>query len=503
LRKPRGFVVHFGRPKHGGFLIQANRFARRAAGLILGAALLGVGTVRAQIDQDPDTSLKYNLSTPGARSLAMGGAFLALADDATAAYTNPAGLTNLTVGGSEVAVEVRRWDYETSFSNRGRAAGSPSGFGVDSVDDIRREEAESDVTGLSFLSFAYVLPRGIVFAVYRHELANFETAFETQGPFVDQPGGTPARFLPQRSQTDLEIVNHGVSGAFEVRLPGVGNLESTLSVGVGLSFYEVELDQRNEWFDVEPLTMAPPETQRLPGDFYGPPDFTDDNLLDSERQIADDDDVGFSLGLLWRLGQGRRWSVGAVFRLGPEFDTRFTGIECDEALIPGPHTGAACEEDEPSSGTLHVPDTYGVGVAYRAAGGRSRVSFDVDRVRYSQQLADFTAGLDPNDPEDPDPGDFEIEDADQFHLGFERIFLVVESLFVGTVRLGIWNDPFHELEFTGSDPQLAESLARDKDDEIHYSIGVGLVITEDYQVDFAADFSDGDDTYSFSLVKFF
>ena len=41
------------------------------------------------------------------------------------------------------------------------------------------------------------------------------------------------------------------------------------------------------------------------------------------------------------------------------------------------------------------------------------------------------------------------------------------------------------------------------DDELHLSVGFGLVIKEDYQLDFAANFSDVTDTYSFSLVKFF
>ena len=39
--------------------------------------------------------LTFNFRNPGARSLGMGGAFLGLADDATAAETNPAGLTIL------------------------------------------------------------------------------------------------------------------------------------------------------------------------------------------------------------------------------------------------------------------------------------------------------------------------------------------------------------------------------------------------------------------------
>ena len=45
--------------------------------------------------QEAVLAIEFDFSNPGARSLAMGGAFVGLADDATAAYANPAGLTAL------------------------------------------------------------------------------------------------------------------------------------------------------------------------------------------------------------------------------------------------------------------------------------------------------------------------------------------------------------------------------------------------------------------------
>ena len=95
-----------------------------------------------------DTSpFQFNLSTPGARSLGMGGAFLALADDATAAYTNPAGLTNLTVGGPEVAVELRHWQFSNVFLDGGHVCEEEpcplTGHGVDSVEGVEFGEAKA------------------------------------------------------------------------------------------------------------------------------------------------------------------------------------------------------------------------------------------------------------------------------------------------------------------------------------------------------------------------
>ncbi|MGZ8867156.1 MAG: UPF0164 family protein [Thermoanaerobaculia bacterium] len=51
------------------------------------------------------SGLQFNFGNPGARALGMGGAFLGLADDASAVEANPAGLTILRK--PEVSLEVR------------------------------------------------------------------------------------------------------------------------------------------------------------------------------------------------------------------------------------------------------------------------------------------------------------------------------------------------------------------------------------------------------------
>ena len=52
-------------------------------------------------------TFEFSFSNPGARSLGLGGAFAALADDATAAFANPAGLVQLVR--PEVSIEGRSW----------------------------------------------------------------------------------------------------------------------------------------------------------------------------------------------------------------------------------------------------------------------------------------------------------------------------------------------------------------------------------------------------------
>ncbi len=493
-------------------------FRVRIAGALVSVLVLAAAAAPAGAQsQNPDTAIQLNLSPPGARSLGLGGAFVGLADDATAAYTNPAGLTNLTLGGSEVAVELRHWQYNNSFLDRGHGLGDPVGIGADTVAGLERSESASSLSGLSFLSFAWVLPRGLTLAFYRHELAKFETRLESQGAFFfgvppPVPGLPPllppVRSFPRRSRTDLEVLNYGISGAYELELPRLGDLESTLSIGLGVSYFRLDLSVRDEFFGFQ-LTDSPSQ----PGGLFGPPDFLGDNLLYVQEQSAGEDDFGFNLGWLWKLGRGQRWSVGGVFRQGPDFATRFS-------IAPGPFGPLAflleLGESPQSTGLLTIPDFFGLGVAFRAADGKTRLTLDLSKTRYSQRLRDFTLTLErlreflvtSGDPfnlipqfDEASTG-FRISDSDEVHLGLERVFLVVESLFVGTARFGVWNEPFHELEYDGVVPLTRALLDRPKGDELHYSVGFGLVIKEDYQIDLAVDLSDVTNTVSLSLVKF-
>ena len=112
-------------------------------------ALIWTQMASAQTNAEINAGIQFNFSTPGARSLGLGGAFLGLADDATAAYTNPAGLTTLSK--PEVSLEVRQWNFTSTFTDSGHGFGPPTGIGVDTVDGLQSGDADSDSTGVSWL----------------------------------------------------------------------------------------------------------------------------------------------------------------------------------------------------------------------------------------------------------------------------------------------------------------------------------------------------------------
>jgi long-chain fatty acid transport protein len=154
----------------------------RSMGVVLTVALCS--TAMAQSTIEPP------VVSPGARSLGLGGAFVAVADDATAAWSNPSGLMQLAR--PEISLEGRSWSEE-------------------------REGVASNQSSLGFLSF--VLPRQKwSIAVYVQTLSSLEfpTQWTNDGGEVDPLSG-------------LIVGNFGVSAALR--------LSDTVSIGFGLTAF--------------------------------------------------------------------------------------------------------------------------------------------------------------------------------------------------------------------------------------------------------------------------
>ncbi len=129
---------------------------QRDAGSRLAALLIGALLAASPAGGQEVTTFEFSFSNPGARSLGFGGAFFALADDATGAFANPAGLVQLTR--PEVSIEGRAWSYSTPYADRGRFDGQPTGLGIDVEPGLRVARSRADLEGLSFLSYVHPPP---------------------------------------------------------------------------------------------------------------------------------------------------------------------------------------------------------------------------------------------------------------------------------------------------------------------------------------------------------
>jgi long-chain fatty acid transport protein len=130
------------------------------------------------------------LTNPGARSIGLGGAFAAIADDATAAFANPAGLTQILR--PEISAEIR-----------GSASTSVT---------TAPYEFSGGVSGLGFFSFVYPA-RKWAFALYTNQLGSADLTIDGAIPFA----------------REFTVRSYSGAAAFQIG--------EDLSLGAGLSYF--------------------------------------------------------------------------------------------------------------------------------------------------------------------------------------------------------------------------------------------------------------------------
>ena len=214
----------------------------------------------ATVMGEEHSAFNFRFNNPGARSNAMGGAFICLADDATAAFANPAGLTILTK--PEFSVEYKHGEVTSYFP-----------------DDFGTHEYDETFSGISFLSYVHPLEKTSV-AVFRHQLINQEANFVRHG-------------VSDYSIINVEqsAVTYGISVGHE--------MTDTFSLGISVGFDQLDWNLLNTKY------------------FTGGP--ADQNA----ERISSVDDTAYAehytASVLWNpFGE---LNLGLVYRMGPKFET--------------------------------------------------------------------------------------------------------------------------------------------------------------------------------------
>ncbi|HUP66153.1 MAG TPA: hypothetical protein VM557_12825 [Thermoanaerobaculia bacterium] len=465
------------------------RFYGLVLSLIVAAPLAGQNT-----DIEALSGLTFNFRNPGARSLGMGGAFLALADDATAAEANPAGLTILRV--PEISLEVRnfRMDVEVPFSG--------------AYPDITKEAfvSHSRRAEISYGSAVYTRDKWALAAYYHQPLRiesnlNLVYTFDqlNQAVPVDRtlfylargnPRGTGGlvtrdecdalqneefgscttfQLSPYFSSVTMEQETWGVAGAYEF---------GPVSVGLGV---------RYQLFEQAALTV------RYDPDFFFPVEsLVQATELDENFEPKAMDDITFTVGVKWEIND--KWFIGGTIKQGAEYPT---GVF--QQFAAG---GEVFEEAFETS--FHVPDTAGIGVAWRPIPALTLLA-DAVFVRYSNLVDNFRSAY----PEIQFLSDiydmkiFQIDDTVQTHVGAEYFFATPIAV---ALRAGWWREPAHGLKYSGpltcTEEEINEfdrvlcSANRNRQaivfdggrDLDHYTVGVGLAWPK-FQIDAAYDTS--------------
>lgn len=449
--------------------------------MVIGSVMLSANLAYGQnVPADAATPVPVDFVNPGARSLAMGGAFTGLADDATAAFTNPAGLVILRK--AEIAFEGRVRRLETPYLFGGRVGnGVPTQIGIDTTNGPIYAVNVSHDTMPAFLSF--VLPGAHwALAGYRHEFVRLDQAFESRGIIAERrtPAGAllTTRHDAARDEISMGLTTYGASFAYRVN--------PYFSAGAGLTINRFTAAAAGERFDPSP---------NGPGDF-GEPDFSGANtaVFYEDAQFG----VGYSLGALItpinRSGRVSLLQAGVVYRRSPSF-------EVERSVVINPLFPVFPPPIDDYSLTFAPPAAAAVGVALRL-GQSATLTADVAHVGYGSLLDFYPATSGRTN------GRFRIDDAIEPRVGFEYLML---GKWPVALRIGAWREADHSLVFErGEAPPSGVLAAIDADvlevqfpggrNLTHLAFGGGFVISRRLELNAGADVSSQSRTFTLSTI---
>jgi len=457
--------------------------------------LAALPTLAQNTDIESLSGLQFNFGNPGARSLGMGGAFLGLADDASAAEANPAGLTILRK--PEVSIEARNYQEQQLITTSG------------TYPQINRTAFShySNRVEPTFASFVYPIKNFTIGAYFHEPLKNqgsgalvpqrnqFTGAVESDLPnfFLPRAGGGPVSRAecnqirnnandpaacfeftvdPFLTALDVQLRTFGAAVAYKV-----GNFSFGASARYQL-FRESAFTFRLSPTTFEPLSFAVQSTAKSSG---------------TDLQVKDQKDTTFTGGVKWAPND--KFSVGAVYKQGGRFTspTFIAKTETNFDFVKLADT------------TFHIPDVYGAGVSVRPIPVLT-INFDAVHVKYSNLIDDFISTVGPlRDFAHP----YKIDDVTELHLGGEYFF---STKIPFALRAGVWRDPAHSMTFNAPFTQpgvfdRAEAVAiavlyPKGSSQMHRSVGAGLAWPK-FQIDAAYDTSKHYKVGSVSVVTRF
>jgi long-chain fatty acid transport protein len=464
---------------------------RRFVLTAVACTLIALPLAAQNTDIESLSGLQFNFGNPGARSLGMGGAFLGLADDASAAEANPAGLTILRK--PEITIEGRNYQEKQVFTTSG------------TFPDLKRTAFShySQRIDATFASVVYPLKHFTIGAYYHEPLRNegvgqvvpvrnnFTGEIKTDVPnfffHVDANGnplGTPissAQCQTLRNKDPFSCIEYTV-------LPFLSSVkiqEKTfgLAVAYKIGNFSIGATARSQRFNETAFTFRVTPTF----DFSSISVQATSDIRNNNDVAKDKTDLTFTGGFKWAPND--RFSIGGVYKQGAKF------------VAPTFAANEATNFDfvKAADTTFHIPDVYGAGVSFRPIPVLT-VNADVVRVKYSNLVDNFVSinatvrGIDKA---------YTAADATELHLGGEYFF---STRIPFAVRAGAWRDPQHSITYNGplnnSDEVAAAVLFPKTKSLTHVSVGAGLAWPR-FQIDAAYDRSQLFKVGSISMVTRF
>jgi len=336
----------------------------------------------------------------GARALGMGGAFIAVADDATAASWNPAGLIQLETPEVSIVGAYFTRSEDIDFGTNPEASGN--------------QNVEN--SNINYLSTAYpfsLFERNMIISAnyqYLYELnRDWEFPLTTTGPGLVM-------------NQDITIEQKGSLSAIGIAY--AVQMTPRVSFGFTLNFWETGFSG-NKWEN---------EIRQSALGTYAGYDYNFKSDVTDEYSFQ-----GFNANL------GALWTISSRLSLGFVLKTPFTAdlehcyewsseTRYPEAPAANTSDSSSGEEDE----DLDMPMSYGIGLAYRSS-DKLTTSLDIYRTEWNDYILTDSDGnkISPITGSPADESD--VEPTLQIRAGME--YLYIKDTYVIPFRGGVFYDP--------------------------------------------------------------
>lgn len=470
---------------------------------LLVVAVLLVAAPRAAYAQLPPVNASPNKVGSGARAVGMGSAFVAVADDATAASWNPAGLTQLQA--PEISV-VYNWnfvseDYKSHWYDE-----------FDGPEEYRFDD-------INYASIAYPLPftlggRNMVVSLNYQRKFDFDTDLNfTRRDVTGDTTGFSSTNVFRKTEIHFEQ-----EGGLSTLSPAIAmEVTPKLSVGITMNIWDQSLIPSNEWksrnrFDRSLRTSVPANGNigRLRNSFGW-----------LNKEYTDFEGTNYTVGFLYRAT--RRLTIGGVYNSKLHADVKYNEdfIAFSYAPMAGP-LFTRFEDDR----RWEFPSSWSLGLAYRFPNDKLTLSADVTRTNWDEFVEIGRAG-DPtvltgfatnalraaSAAQRTSPITGELKNISQhdptytIRIGGEYVFFDETKplkRILPSIRMGAFYDPLP----SGGRKNSRLLLDRPRqgsgevEDQFGVTFGLGVLIKNQINIDFAYEYRWADDVRTDTLARY-
>ncbi|WP_207678874.1 OmpP1/FadL family transporter [Desulfonema magnum] len=343
----------------------------------------------------------FNPVGSGARALGMGGAFIAVADDATAASWNPGGLTQL---------RLPEFSVVGSFYHRGEDIE----FGTNPEADGSHSISDNNINYLSATYPFELSEKNMVVSLTYQHLYDFnrEWAFLLQKNIDDEISDNYWDYQQTGSLTAL-----GLSYCIRV-VP-------QLSLGFTLNFWNDDLSP-NSWEEKYRKTSSGTDEEMQ---FF-------ENVSKNEEHVFSG--FNFNLGFLWQINY--KWTIGGVIKSPFKADIEHKFERKAELLYPLFDEKAVTEQNHVWDEEIKMPMSYGLGIVYNVSENFS-ISGDIYRTEWDDCVYKDYEGNETSPFTGRDTNESDISPTHQIRIGGEYRFIDKDKGYLIPIRAGVLYDP--------------------------------------------------------------